>query len=323
MYFCSNISTPLLVRSARSGWIFYAYMSKIPYTKPPLSYSDQIKQLQSRGLIILDEQAASDVLEHVSYYRLSGYWNLFLDLSQKDRFIGGTSFDDIYTVYAFDQQLRQLIQAALGELEIAIRAKLIYFLSHTHGPFWLENSHLFIDPLKFANTLHKLGQEYGRSDAEFIQSFRKKYAHHLPPSWIALEVTTFGSLSVLYSNLKNGRTKRDIANHFGVSDPVFASWLHTLTYIRNVCAHHARFWNRQIRITPQKPLSISNTWLTNLKVSNKTPYYSLAIIAYLLQTANKKNTFSKNLRALLADFPTVSVFSMGFPSNWSDEELFA
>ena len=49
-------------------------MSKIPYGKQALTYTDQINQLKARGLSIGDEAKAAHLLEVVSYYRLSGYW---------------------------------------------------------------------------------------------------------------------------------------------------------------------------------------------------------------------------------------------------------
>ncbi|MDR1937542.1 MAG: Abi family protein, partial [Tannerellaceae bacterium] len=67
-----------------------------------------------------------------------------------------------------------------------------------------------------------------------------KYSDTLPPSFITLEITSFGALSHLYNNLKSGTDKRAIAGTFGLPDVVFASWLHSFVYLRNVCAHHAR-----------------------------------------------------------------------------------
>jgi len=49
-------------------------MSKVSYTKPALTYAEQIQQLIARGLAIPDENKATHLLEMISYYRLSGYW---------------------------------------------------------------------------------------------------------------------------------------------------------------------------------------------------------------------------------------------------------
>ena len=51
-----------------------------------------------------------------------------------------------------------------------------------------------------------------------------KYTNHFPPSWIMLEITTFGTVSILYGNLNSGRCKRQIAKYFGVADTVMVSF---------------------------------------------------------------------------------------------------
>ena len=49
-------------------------MNKVQYSKPPLTFQEQLQQLQDRGMIFEDEPKALHLLETVSYYRLSGYW---------------------------------------------------------------------------------------------------------------------------------------------------------------------------------------------------------------------------------------------------------
>ncbi|MGE4307572.1 MULTISPECIES: Abi family protein [Bacteroides] len=29
-----------------------------------------------------------------------------------------------------------------------------------------------------------------------------------------------------------------------------ASWLHSIVYIRNICAHHSRLWNKVLGVRP-------------------------------------------------------------------------
>ncbi|WGT25886.1 Abi family protein [Pseudomonas marginalis] len=38
------------------------------------------------------------------------------------------------------------------------------------------------------------------------------------------------------------------------------SWLHTLTTIRNMCAHHSRLWNRELGIRPELPRKANFLW---------------------------------------------------------------
>ncbi len=164
-------------------------MCKVPYTKPALSYSDQLQQLKDRGLIIDNEAKALHLLEVVSYYRLSGYWFPLLEDKCKHTFKKNSSFETAFNIYKFDRELRLLILQELEKIEVAVRSKMIYILSHSKGPFWYLDSTNFGKPAKHADTLSKIGNEFQRSDEEFIQAFRNKYSDSLPPSWMMLEVT--------------------------------------------------------------------------------------------------------------------------------------
>lgn len=225
-----------------------------------------------------------------------------------------------------------MILGELEKIEIAVRAKMIYEISHRHGPFWHLNAALFSDPAKHSTAVYKLGQENSRSDEEFIKAFRKNYSDPLPPSWMMLEITSFGSLSHLYSNLKPGRDKRAIANYFGLDDRTFQSWLHSFTYIRNVCAHHARLWNKILGISPQVPVAPLNQFLNVTTLQSRNPlqppvlnnnraYFLLSMIIYCLNTINPKHSFKTKLADLLGKYSMIDVKAMGFPVGWEAEPL--
>lgn len=296
-------------------------MSKVPYTKPVLSYTDQLNQLKQRGLNVEDEAKASHLLEVISYYRLSGYWYPLLADKKNHQFKPDATFNTAFKLYCFDRELRQMVLAELEKIEVAIRAKMTHVLSQKHGAFWFKESAIFSDPLKHANALSKIGEEFNRSDEDFIKAFKAKYSDPWPPSWMTSEITSFGSLSMLYKNLKPGKEKRDVAHYFGLSDSVFETWLHSIVYLRNVCAHHTRLWNRAMSIRPQAPRSPRKPWLNNVNVSNNRTYFILSMINYLLQTVNPKNTFRLRFKNLLNKYPNVDFKALGFPENWEQEPL--
>lgn len=231
-------------------------MTKVPFEKLPLTYDDQLSQLESRGMIAENRPKAVFLLENISYYRLSAYWYPLLADKQNHQFREGASFTTAFQYYCFDKELRRLVSNELEKIEISIRAKMIYILSHEYGPFWYQNPDLFRNPEDHAYLITKIGQEFKRSDEQFIKSFKKKYLDPLPPSWMIFEIISFGSLSMMYSKLRPGRTAKEIAAHYGLTSPVFESWLHCLVYLRNVCAHHSRLWNRTLSIVPMKPRSL-------------------------------------------------------------------
>jgi abortive infection bacteriophage resistance protein len=61
----------------------------------------------------------------------------------------------------------------------------------------------------------------------------------------------FNHLSRICTGLKKRADVNDIASYFALPPQTFCSWLHTMNYIRNICAHHARLWNRDMNIVPE------------------------------------------------------------------------
>ncbi len=296
-------------------------MAKINYSKPPLSYQQQLDQLKTRGLIIDNEPKALHLLENISYYRLSGYWFPLLSDKKLHIFKTDAHFKDAFNLYCFDRELRQLVLSEIEKIEVAIRAKMSYVLCHTYGAFWFQDQTIFANPVKHANSLTKIGEEFHRSDEEFIGAFQQKYLNPIPPSWMTLEISSFGTLSLLYKNLKPSKSKREIANYFGLADSVFETWMHSIVYIRNVCAHHTRLWNRAMSIQPQIPRSPRKTWIANTNVANNRTYFLLSMIVYLLQTINPNHRFVSKFKELLNKYPNVDTKALGFPVGWENEAL--
>lgn len=82
------------------------------YTKPPLTYQQQVELLKSRGLLIPDEERAIRHLSNISYYRLSAYMlpcKKIKDGRYTDHFIEGKTWDDVYNLYLFYRKLRLLV----------------------------------------------------------------------------------------------------------------------------------------------------------------------------------------------------------------------
>ena len=294
---------------------------KIPYSKQLISFTDQITLLKQRGLILEDEVRALHLLQNISYYRLSGYWYPLLSDKQRHIFKPGSTFEAAYNIYKFDSELRKLIIAELEKIEVAVRTQTAYILSTQYHAHWFEDSSLFSNPVRHTKVLAKIEEEYNRSDEEFITAFKAKYSDHFPPNWMTMEIASFGTLSILYGNLQPGRAKRSIAAYFGLPDTVFASWLHCIVYVRNICAHHSRLWNRILSIRPLMPRSPRNTFIALPASGTQQTYFVLSMIIYLLNTVNPNHSFISRFKELLNRYPSIDVRAMGFPINWENEKL--
>lgn len=301
--------------------LFYILMTKIPYPKQLISFADQITLLKQRGLIFTNEAKASHLLRNISYYRLSGYWYPLLADKQGHLFKPGSTFDAAYNIYKFDSELRKLIITELEKIEVAVRTQIAYILSSQWDGYWFTDTSRFSNPARHAKILSKINEEYQRSDEEFVTAFKSKYSDPFPPCWITMEITSFGTLSILYNNLIPGRAKRSIANYFGLPDTVFASWLHSIVYIRNICAHHCRLWNKTLSIRPLMPRSPRKSFVTLPSSGTRQVYFILSMIVYLLDIINPNHSFVERFRALLSRYPSIDVRAMGFPDTWENEEL--
>lgn len=309
------------------------------YTKKPLTYEEQVDLLESRGLIINDKERAIKHLSNISYYRLSAYMlpcKEIKDGSYTDKFIEGKTWDNVYQVYLFDRKLRLLIFDVIERIEISIRTQVIYQLSHKYGSHWQDNPNIFvvknkgkyneIDVYKEINK-HISEQLINNKTEAFIQHYKNNYSDPKnPPSWMSVEIMYFNHLSKICSGLKERKDLVEIANFYCLPPDVFCSWLHTINYVRNLCAHHARLWNRRINIEPLRlDFSKKLIWLNKDTVKierRKSLYYFVCMLNYILQTVNPTSDFKNKLYDLLEEYKDyVSINLMGFPDYWQKEMM--
>jgi abortive infection bacteriophage resistance protein len=238
----------------------------------------------------------------------------------------GTSFIYIKRLYEFDRQLRLLLLDAVERIEIAIlRTQLVEFLTLTYGPFGYVSSNSYnpkFPKAKFRKLLGEIKQDETRSYEEFVKRYRSKYtSEKYLPFWMAVEVMSFGQLFTVYRNA-DPNVKRKIAAVFGVYPPVLDSWLHTLNYIRNACAHHVRLWNRLLPVAPMFPDKKHDPdWYTPQKIRNNKIFAVLTISQYLLYHIGFDCYWKSSLLTLIANNPEVPISIMGFPNNWLEIKI--
>lgn len=267
----------------------------------------------------MDEEKANHLLQNISLFRFKSYLKPFR-LQNSKTFKPNSTFEAAYSLYKFDSELRKMICSELEKIEVSIRAQLSLTISQNAGIFWFTDSSNFKLKLLHNNLLTTLKSELNRSDEEAIVDFRTKYTNDFPPSWITFEISSFGTLSKLYSWLNSGLSRRQVASYYGLSDTVMISWLHSLVYIRNICAHHGRLWNKQMSINPIVPRKLKLPFVSIPKETKKL-YYILSTILYFLQTVNPKNTFVSRFTQFIDKYPQVDLNAMGFPKDWQQEPL--
>jgi abortive infection bacteriophage resistance protein len=291
------------------------------YNKPPKSVEEQIALLESRGLVFEDKMKANHFLSNISYYRLSAYMRYYQAHNDPNhKFIVGTTFSKILRLYVFDRKLRTLVFDIIEKVEISFRTKLILNLSFTRGPSWFQDQSLFKDIQKFNKTKRKIIDEVGRSKERFVIDYKNKYSAPLPPpAWITFEVISLGQLSTLYSNLKDIKEKNEVADSYNLSKTLVSSWIHSITYLRNICGHHNRLWNRKFTLKPSTPRKKINYWPSH-KIDMTRLYGVLVCLQYINKHASPNTNFPGRLKVLLQEYnDTVTPSIMGFPPDWEKD----
>jgi len=196
-------------------------VTKLPYTKPPLTIKQQISQLQKRGMVFEDTTQAAHYLSQINYYRLTAYWLSFESDHATHAFQPGTSFEQVLNLYIFDRELRLLVLDAIERIEVSIRTQLSFQLGHRYGAHPHLKSTLFKTSWDHARQVSNLTKEACRSKETFIQHLLAKYSDSLPPIWAVVEIMTLGQLSKWYANVKS-ESPRFFRRHFYLSQATLA-----------------------------------------------------------------------------------------------------
>ena len=203
------------------------------------------------------------------------------------------------------------MREALDRIEISVRAVITYEIGKDLGVFGYADAANFAATFNHADFMRILRREEGRSTEVFIGHYRTKYTSEPElPVWMATELISFGALPKMYEHLRTGLRKK-IAREFNHPQPVFVSWLHALTAVRNVCAHHSRLWNRELAVKPELPVA----WKAN-GIGNDRFYVIALIIQTLLADIAPDSLWGERLKALFNAHPTVYLRAMQFPFNW-------
>lgn len=292
--------------------------SRQPYQKVWLSHADPVARLVARGLTVSDPVAAQTFLSHINYYRFSGYCLAFEQ--PRHSFPNGVTFEQVRFAYEFDMALRDLVTEALEILEVDFRAVIAYEFGQRHGAFG------HIDPTKFyvafrhGEWLLRLQEEADRSSELFVKHFRNNYTQFPDlPIWMAMEVMSFGALSKMFQGMDRD-DQRPVARRYGVQPRDLVGIFHHLVYIRNLCAHHSRLWDRVWAIKPTLPRG--KAWQPPSVPSNDRLFTSLLLLYHLMTRCPAADQFvlqwRDRLKQHLSQPPETlnPLARMGMPSDW-------
>lgn len=282
-------------------------------SETPLSIVDQIALLSSQGLpvdTIEEKIALGRLLADNGYSRLAPFWRQYQDdpVRGNRAFQPGTTVAQIEDVYTFDSDLRHVLSVGLERFEVALRARLGQEMAMEGMTFLYEGSDLYISLLS-TNTsvdarqdlLDSMARELDRSKESFITGY---LVHgETPPIWLAMEVLTLGTVSRMYRLIDDPDIRHRIARSFGYPNARFAeATFHSLTVLRNICAHHARLWNRSdIQYAPPVLKRIQIDF--DKAVYQRTPWAWITVLADLVDRIDHSSAYSTQLWKLIKTHP--------------------
>lgn len=303
----------------------------LEYRHLPTSIDQQIELLRSRGMAG-DTSLMRRWLITVGYYRLSAYWLPYevppaKGETRSKRFGIGTDFAEIVDIYVFDRKLRLLVMEAIDRFEIAVRARWTNRLSVAHGSHAHMQSHLFLDGFKHAQMHSKIAQRSADSSEVFVEHYRRKYTNpFLPPLWQVTELMSFGELSHWVVNTRDNDLKDQIARDIGLPNKeTLEGTLQLLSYIRNICAHHSRLWNRK---TVKRSQNIRH-FRVDLDIDRSgkqhqprnSIYNVLVVLARTLRHQSPDTTFPQRVSNLVETRTPAQQAAMGFPADWRSRPI--
>lgn len=294
-------------------------ITKISYSKPALTPQQILVKLKAQGLIVPNDALAQQYLTYISHYRLKGYWYQLID-PNTNQFRPNTTFAEVIQRYDFDRELRQIIFTAIERLEIALRTVICNFLSREYAdPHWYLNVDIFKPTRKigYGDIIRKMESEVAQSHKKtFISAYYDIYDEpHLPPSWAMSECVTMGIWSKIYQILKNNSDQKQIAQKFRISnEEAFQSWIHAVSVMRNMAAHHSRFFHNGLDV---KPINNHLDHMTFINTGNI--YAGIAVINILLSAAHFNSELKQSLIELEQKYGSPYMHVLGFPNGWKTD----
>ncbi|PAU67187.1 Abi family protein [Bifidobacterium criceti] len=238
--------------------------------KPFTSIDDQISLLESRG-VICDRDTETALMREGYYSVVNGYKNPFLDRDASaaagdDRFMSGTRFEDILTLFDFDRRLRFAVFKALTLAEAVLRTVCAYCFSQDHldePNAYLNRENLFQPSSEqrdivsgMLRTMEKIIDNGGRAP----ERGGKEYLHHCiashdgeVPLWVLANDMSIGQVTTFYrimSPAERGAVARQFEflytkSHrkpMAITSAKLDSIYSRIKNFRNICAHDERLY---------------------------------------------------------------------------------
>lgn len=295
---------------------------------------EQIELLKGKNLVIDDIYYAKEILLRENYFFLSGYRHLFLKDDGSRKFIPNTNFRELYSVFNFDRQLRNILFKNILIVENNLKSILSYVMSKNHGfkeQNYLNSSNFINDQSKarqINDLLRKMKRQISVNSKQHTATKHYLTSYGYIPLWVVVKVLSFGILGELFSVLKK-EDKEEISEIYKVDVDSLITYFPILANYRNLCAHEDICYNNR---TSKKIEKTKYHDLLNIPMEEDEYIYGindLFAVVIIMKRVLKEDDFilmmneiSYELDVLEGRLETIEIdkilVSMGFPINFKD-----
>ena len=296
--------------------------------------NEQIEILRNKGLTIEDEEYVKNILFRENYFFLNGYRHLFLRSSVDKRYIEGTNFLELYSLFLFDRTFRNIIFKNILIIENNVKSIISYQLSLKYG--YREKEYL--TPKNFttnrekskqvADILRKMKRQINVNVAGHSATMHYLNNYGYIPLWVLVKVLSFGIVGELYSILKK-EDQMNIADIYNLEVDTLCNYLTILSNYRNLCAHEDIVYENktQRKIDDNKYHKLLNISIMDDEyIYGKNDLFALVIIMKQMlshdEFSNMIEEVNHNLENLKMNLHTIDIGKvldrMGFPKNYME-----
>ena len=203
---------------------------------------EQIEILKEKGLVIDDIDFAKQILLRENYFFISGYRHLLLKSKTDKRFLPNTNFRELYAIFNFDRQIRNIIFKNLLIIENNIKSIFSYQLSKKYGykeKEYLKPSNFTNNPDKFRQVndlIKKMKRQIKINGQQHTATKHYQINYGYLPLWVVVKVLSFGIVCELFTIMKK-EDQIEISEIYDIDSNTLSIYLPILANFRNLCAH--------------------------------------------------------------------------------------
>lgn len=308
-------------------------------------FDEQINILKSRKLIIDNDEYITDILSQINYYNvINGYKSIFLKrdlngvLVSPEEFKQGTTFEELYSLYLMDFELKKTIFPVLLRFEKLLKTACAYYFSekYTEDYSYLQMKNYSNDASNLTSVLKNIATLSNLVSSNNKNTGKPAIKHYIDeysnvPLWVLINFLTLGNISYFYNSLENSlqsmiakafstRYKKDYSSKEKIEAGEIIEILKISNYFRNIIAHDEVMYSFKIR-------KVSSTQKFKKYFNNDyngETLFDLVMLLKLVLPKEEHNLLILEIKDIFSRFEkcfkTVKIEEVmelaGFKSNW-------